>query len=733
MTVSSTTRKVGPFNGNGLTTAFPFTFKCFTTADIQLTHTSAAGVQTVLTLGTHYTVSLNADQDNNPGGTITYPASGTDYLETGEVLAGVGVLSATQGADITNAGRFNAQVFEDALDKLTILIQQLEEKARRALLLPVSEIDPDALPLAEDRAGGYLAFDADGNPVPSAGTGNDSALRTDLAAGGGAALVGFTPTGTGAAVRSMLTKMRGLYVAPEDFGAVGNNSDDDTTAFTNALAAGHSIYLTPFKTYRFTGRITVPSGQRIVGDRSSIMSMDTGSGFFDQTSTASYDAVDGVGFYLSGNTGGGLFGFRIRLSNRTAELIAGAVLMRGCTATHVVGCEFDNFSKAKIVRVESCIASVVDENYFHDCQISSATTGQLTCIDVDDNRPTGASTGISIQRNRFKDITASAGFITAYGYQTDAINISHEDSGGHTIVGNYADVVGEGIDVFGAECTVSGNTVRNAYNVGIKLIHGARRNTVTGNIIARPGLGGIVIAGSSGDTNNTENNTIVGNTISRVNEAGNWTASSTYGIKLEDDGGAKFARKNLIADNSITDGAAMKYGILADNSSASNIIRNNLVDSFTIAEFSASVGATYTFKSAKAAEVQAYQSAAQSIGTGAFTAVQFQTETVDAQSEFDASTTYTASCPRTLMFHAKVRTGGASAGKVWELEIQKNGTPTARTQVVSSGTDLSISITDVIDVVRTDTVAVYVKHNEAGSVNLTNTAELTNLRIVETK
>lgn len=134
MTVSATVRKAGPFSGNGVTTAFPFAFKVFTTADLALTLTDVFGVITPLTLNSDYSIALNADQDSTPGGTITYPLGGSP-LAVGQTLTGVGSLAASQGVDITNGGRFLPQVMENALDKLTILAQQDEEKSDRFLAL----------------------------------------------------------------------------------------------------------------------------------------------------------------------------------------------------------------------------------------------------------------------------------------------------------------------------------------------------------------------------------------------------------------------------------------------------------------------------------------------------------------------------------------------------------------------------------------------------------------------
>lgn len=226
MTVGSTTRKAGPFLGNGVTTAFPFVFKVFTTADLALTKVSTTGVETALVLDSDYSIALNADQDNNPGGTITYPATGTVKLATGEQLVGLDVTVASQGTDLTNLGRFLPQVIEDVFDKLTILIQQLLEKVNRGLRVPASDADtPAELPAAADRAGQYLAFDAGGDPVASSGTGNDSALRTDLAASTGAGLIGWIQAGVGAVLRPLRDKVRELFTF-EDFNANGDGVTD---------------------------------------------------------------------------------------------------------------------------------------------------------------------------------------------------------------------------------------------------------------------------------------------------------------------------------------------------------------------------------------------------------------------------------------------------------------------------------------------------------------------------
>lgn len=261
MTVSSTARRTGPFAGNGVTTSVPFTFKVFEAADLEVTHTDAAGVETVLTLGGHYTVAINADQDTSPGGTLTYPVSG-DPLPVGETITIVGATDYEQDLDVSSAGRFLPTAFENALDKTVILIQQLKEKLGRALLFSVNDTDTGVtIPQAADRVGLYLAFDANGDPTASAGTGADAGLRTDLAASGGSALAGFLQAGTGAVARTAQAKLREVAVAANDYS--GNDTVKLLAAFTHAIPLGKVVELEG--DYTVTGPITYTGGAIATG------------------------------------------------------------------------------------------------------------------------------------------------------------------------------------------------------------------------------------------------------------------------------------------------------------------------------------------------------------------------------------------------------------------------------------------------------------------------------------
>ncbi|QCW21968.1 tail protein [Caulobacter phage Jess A] len=154
MSINTTTRKAGPFAGNGVQTVFPFVFKIFATSDI-LAVRSTAGVETTLNLGSDYTVQMNLDQDNSPGGTVTLSSA----LAVGQVLALTTNVQALQTVTVTNAGGFFPTVFNGVFDKLTVLIQQILERFSRQLTVGITTGASTTVPVS---ALGILQWDATG-------------------------------------------------------------------------------------------------------------------------------------------------------------------------------------------------------------------------------------------------------------------------------------------------------------------------------------------------------------------------------------------------------------------------------------------------------------------------------------------------------------------------------------------------------------------------------------------
>ena len=127
MTIQSATRKTSIYSGNGSTTAFAFAFKVFAATELLVVKANAAGTESTISAN-DYTVALNADQDSSPGGSITLGTA----LPSGETMVITSTVDYLQSVDLTNQGGFYPSVINDALDRLTILSQQLKTDVDRS-------------------------------------------------------------------------------------------------------------------------------------------------------------------------------------------------------------------------------------------------------------------------------------------------------------------------------------------------------------------------------------------------------------------------------------------------------------------------------------------------------------------------------------------------------------------------------------------------------------------------
>ena len=169
MTISTTTNRV-TYTGNGVTVAFSFPYAFFAQADLVVVETIiATGVQTTKALTTHYTIagSVDALGHYSSGGTVTAvtaPASTVTWTIYRDPTA-------TQTTDLVENDPMPAESLEAALDYQTMLNQRTRDIAARSLQQPEGDSATiDRLPAKVDRASKYLAFDADGDPVATAGT-----------------------------------------------------------------------------------------------------------------------------------------------------------------------------------------------------------------------------------------------------------------------------------------------------------------------------------------------------------------------------------------------------------------------------------------------------------------------------------------------------------------------------------------------------------------------------------
>ncbi|MEM7122079.1 MAG: tail fiber protein [Pseudomonadota bacterium] len=171
MTLTSSTAKVS-YAGNGSTTVFAVTFRFLANSDVDVILRNAAGVETTWVENTQYTLEGEGEA---AGGTLTVLTDPDDYTPaSGETLVIRRMVPVTQETDYSENDSFPAETHEAALDKLTMLAQQLDETLARAVTVPVSDTAASiAMPIDSARAGKFLSFDGTGQPIAAAGTSAD--------------------------------------------------------------------------------------------------------------------------------------------------------------------------------------------------------------------------------------------------------------------------------------------------------------------------------------------------------------------------------------------------------------------------------------------------------------------------------------------------------------------------------------------------------------------------------
>ena len=179
MTVSTTTTAVSAA-GDGSTTDFTFTFEILAASDLRvIVVTDSTGAESEKTLTTDYTVA-GVGQVN--GGTVTFvtaPASGeTVHIKRGN-------MALTQPTNYTPNDPFPAETHENALDRVALQIQQINEKLGRAIVRSETDSASAQLPINETIKGKTLAFNETTGAVeagPSvADVGTVSGIAADIA------------------------------------------------------------------------------------------------------------------------------------------------------------------------------------------------------------------------------------------------------------------------------------------------------------------------------------------------------------------------------------------------------------------------------------------------------------------------------------------------------------------------------------------------------------------------
>jgi hypothetical protein len=227
MTVSSTTAK-DTYTGDGSTTTFAFTFPILDETHLEVQIKDVNNVVTTKVLTTDYTVT----------GTGNVVGS-TDY-QSGNIVFGAGDIPAAtdtviikrnvplkQETDYTENSTFPAETHEDALDKLTMITQQLDEQLDLAIKFDSGVTGFDAT-LPTPAADLYIGFNSNADGLVASTVAQLGTVTVPIPIADG---------GTGSTSASAARTALGLEIGT-DVQAYDADLDTLSTEFTTATASG---------------------------------------------------------------------------------------------------------------------------------------------------------------------------------------------------------------------------------------------------------------------------------------------------------------------------------------------------------------------------------------------------------------------------------------------------------------------------------------------------------------
>ena len=226
MTVSVNRSRV-QHSGNGSTTEFPVTFNAITQAEIVVTVTTS-GVDSVKTLGTHYTLTTAPFVT----GTVTFLTSPTDYTPaSGTTITISRNLDYKQLTDYAANDALDAETLEEAFDKAMMAAQQLDDGKDRTLkyadtLTDDFSGDDDFTTISQSaasRASKYLSFDSAGK----------LAAVTEI--------TGTTITETSSAVGDVLTHDGAKWVNSKVLARVSQINDSNGNEAIKFVTTGSAV------------------------------------------------------------------------------------------------------------------------------------------------------------------------------------------------------------------------------------------------------------------------------------------------------------------------------------------------------------------------------------------------------------------------------------------------------------------------------------------------------------
>ncbi len=498
----------------------------------------------------------------------------------------------TQESAFPTATSLQSTAIENALDKNTMISQQLSETISRALVIPIQDDSSQVvdLPAAAIRANKFLAFDALGNP-----TAGDTPAGSVIVSSAMEPVVGAA---TIPVAKALMNLDHAFNVS--DYGATGDGVTDDTTAIQAAIDAASTLEVVrvyiPSTTekYIISAALTIPNNVWLVSDGAEIeLKASSNDNMIENSGTSN---IRVIGLHLDGNGG-----------NQTAETYY-AVYFDTVSNCKVLDCTIEDTSHTGIILIDCTRIEVsgnrVTTSDLHGIALSDCTTGIVSNNECYSNGHSGIhTTGTASYKLRILGNTCyENGTTTAHhgiyvSFANDSVvnsNVSYENTGDGILVRESVDISITGNNCYlngrmgvyfassvttATKCAITGNSCRSNVNHGISAGADVGMTivyvTITGNYVGGSGGRGINLQRCS-------NSVVSSNVIENCNDEG---------IRITHASNENIASNNVIKDCS-QDGSANFSGIGLYETSVRNTIQNNFIKgtnhAYGVAEFSSS-------------------------------------------------------------------------------------------------------------------------------------------------
>lgn len=303
MTVPSVTSVIS-YPGTGVQTAFAYPFLIPSNSDGTpagvVAVIDAAGVTTFVNPSSYSLTGI----DNPSGGIVVYPLFGAPLPSTEKIVI-IRNLGYVQDTSVANQGFFPATL-EDMGDYMTMLSQQLNERAGRTVSAPPGET-MGFLPGASQRAGLFLSFDGAGNPIAVPGTGGGGGTAWAALTGVPPIIASFDNLTPGAGQIVEYTSPTTAHLIPTPGGGGGGNVLSVNGRVGNVILDATDIDGAPTFGQAVKGillagaNMTVSAADPVTGAITLTAAGGGGAGNMQPRLLSTLGAIDGGGVNTAGN------------------------------------------------------------------------------------------------------------------------------------------------------------------------------------------------------------------------------------------------------------------------------------------------------------------------------------------------------------------------------------------------------------------------------------------------